>query len=51
MRYWPGCTKDPKWIAEFLKFLREYSAVTSTERRGCGDPNCKDPDCTYGSGK
>lgn len=26
------------------------SPVSSTDR-GCGDPSCKDPDCSYGTGQ
>lgn len=36
--------------AQQMRLLAEGALAINAAMRGCGDPNCKDPDCDYGQG-
>lgn len=33
MRYYPGCTTDPKWIAEYIAAVKAFLEERKKERR------------------
>jgi hypothetical protein len=39
MRYYPGCTTDPKWMKEFVELLAKGIASTPAEFH---EPLCRD---------
>lgn len=49
----PGCLPTRGQEREINLFARIAIALHGHAQRpaGCGDPNCKDPNCTYGKGK
>lgn len=32
MRYWPGCTKDPEWMKQYIEMLAAYFAEQQRRR-------------------